>query len=93
MDIVKWLHDEARCGFSNSKKLKEAADEIEQLRHIATFLFDVLDDIDTASDEAKNDDAWYRKRVQHLHKKRFEVMTTDGFNVFPRSALQQKDTE
>lgn len=32
MDIVKWLHDEARCGFSNSKKLKEAADEIERLR-------------------------------------------------------------
>lgn len=29
-------------------------------------LFKALDDIDTASDIAKGDDAWYRRRVRHI---------------------------
>ena len=45
-------------------------------------LWDILDDIDTASDMAKENDAWYRKRVEALQKKRWDTMiTTDGYKL------------
>lgn len=62
-------------------QLMKAQKETVRLHEIAMFLFDILDDIDTASDEAKNNHEWYRKRVEHLHRKRFEVMETDGYTV------------
>ena len=55
-------------------------------------LWDILDDIDTASDMAKENDAWYRKRVEALQKKRWDTMiTTDGYNLKggPVEALRQ----
>lgn len=48
---------------------------------IARFLFDLLDDIDTAGDRAKNDDRGYRLLVESLHRRRFLVATTDGYTV------------
>jgi hypothetical protein len=49
----------------------------------ARFLFDLLDDIDTASDRAKNDDKAYRVIVERLQRRRFEVAAVDkaGVNV------------
>lgn len=47
----------------------------------ARFLFDLLDDIDTAEDMAKADDAVYREIVKQLHRRRFEVADTDGYAV------------
>ena len=47
----------------------------------AEFLFALLDDIDTASDIAKSDDAIYRTLVHRLNRKRFEVASTDGYSV------------
>ena len=45
-------------------------------------LWNILDDIDTASDMAKENDAWYRKRVEALQKKRWDTMiTTDGYKL------------
>ena len=55
-------------------------------------LWDILDDIDTASDMAKENDAWYRKRVEALQKKRWDTMiTTDGHKLKggPVEALRQ----
>ena len=55
-------------------------------------LWDILDDIDTASDMAKENDAWYRKRVEALQKKRWDTMiTTDGYKLKggPVEALRQ----
>ena len=61
-------------------------------------LWDILDDIDTASDMAKENDAWYRKRVEALQKKRWDTMiTTDGYKLKDgpvetlRQALAQPD--
>ena len=54
--------------------------------------WDILDDIDTASDMAKENDAWYRKRVEALQKKRWDTMiTTDGYKLKggPVEALRQ----
>lgn len=63
------------------EQLMKAQEENVRLHEIAMFLFDILDDIDTASDEAKDNHNWYRLRVEHLHRKRFEVMETDGYTV------------
>ena len=55
-------------------------------------LWDILDDIDTASDMARENDAWYRKRVEALQKKRWDTMiTTDGYKLKdgPVEALRQ----
>jgi hypothetical protein len=55
-------------------------------------LWDILDDIDTASDMAKENDAWYRKRVEALQKKRWDTtITTDGYKLKggPVEALRQ----
>lgn len=48
---------------------------------IARFLYQLLDDIDTADDLAKNNDALYRNLVRKAHKKRFEVAETDGYDL------------
>lgn len=47
----------------------------------AEFLFDLLDNIDTASDVAKGDDALYRSIVERIQRRRFEVADTDGYTV------------
>jgi hypothetical protein len=55
-------------------------------------LWGILDDIDTASDMAKENDAWYRKRVEALQKKRWDTMIeTDGYKLKggPVEALRQ----
>ena len=50
-------------------------------RHVAEHLFGILDDIDTASDIAKADDALYRRIVERLHRNRFQFANTDGYKV------------
>lgn len=47
----------------------------------AEFLYGLLDDIDTASDMAKGDDAMYRGLVKKYHQRRFEVADCDGYTV------------
>lgn len=51
-------------------------------RYVAEALFKILDDIDTAGDIAKGDDAVYRRIVERLQKNRFEVARADGYRVF-----------
>lgn len=46
-----------------------------------SFLFALLDDIDTAGDIAKADDKLYRSIVEKTHRRRFEVASTDGYSV------------
>jgi hypothetical protein len=50
-------------------------------KKIATDLFDIIDDIDSASDLCKSDDNCYRKRVGDLTKRRFKCAETDGYKV------------
>ena len=69
--------------------LRKAA---EQALEALETLWDILDDIDTASDMAKENDAWYRKRVEALQKKRWDTtITTDGYKLKggPAEALRQ----
>ena len=48
---------------------------------VAQFLWALLDDIDTASDRAKGDNAAYREIVERIQRRRFEVGSTDGYTV------------
>ena len=69
--------------------LRQAA---EQALEALETLWDILDDIDTASDMAKENDNWYRKRVEALQKKRWDTMIrTDGYKLKggPVEALRQ----
>ena len=50
-------------------------------RAIAVFLWSLLDDIDTTGDIVREDDAAYRATAEHIHKKRFEVSTSDGYAI------------
>ncbi len=50
-------------------------------REIMEFLWKLLDDIDTMDDMAKSDDSVYRKHVGQIQSKRWEVGTSDGYNV------------
>jgi len=47
----------------------------------ARFLWDLLDDIDTLDDACKDDDAMFRRSVRKLHKRRWEISTSDGYTV------------
>jgi hypothetical protein len=56
-------------------------DPATDFRAVAERLWSILDDIDTASDIAKGDDDAFRRSVEHLHRLRFEVGSTDGYRV------------
>jgi len=46
------------------------------------FLWQIIDDIDTASDIAKGDNVLYRGQVERLQQKRWETgITTDGYTL------------
>jgi basic membrane lipoprotein Med (substrate-binding protein (PBP1-ABC) superfamily) len=45
-------------------------------------LWQIIDDIDTASDMAKSNDVAYRNMVEKLQKKRWNTkITTDGYKL------------
>ena len=51
-------------------------------RRTTLFLFDLLDDIDTAADMAKGDHAAYRAMVHEIQRRRFMVGTPAGSTVY-----------
>ena len=57
--------------------------DIDLLRRQVEFLYDLLDDIDTADDQAKGDDALYRKIVQAAQRKKNQcgVCSEDGITL------------
>ena len=48
---------------------------------IARALFNLLDDIDTHDDLAKDNEQLYRNLVRKSHAERFKFATTDGYTV------------
>ena len=53
-----------------------------ELHAVAQYLYQLLDDIDTAGDMAKSDDALYRRIVEcQQAKKRKVVAECDGYTV------------
>ncbi len=80
--------NEGTCGTSDltvglGKPLSEVTDA-DRLRADVEFLWQLLDDIDTAGDMAKDNDKWYRARVEMIQGKRHQRITSDGYSLFAR---------
>jgi|TARA_R110000787_G_scaffold155373_1_gene269117 hypothetical protein len=55
---------------------------IKMEKEIIEYLWQIIDDIDTASDMAKSNDVAYRNMVEKLQKKRWNTkITTDGYKL------------
>jgi hypothetical protein len=57
-------------------------DDVEWLRNSVEILWQLLDNIDTADDVAKDNDKGYRRIARHNMAKRFAVLTSDGYDLF-----------
>ena len=55
-------------------------------KNIAEKLWDLLDDIDTASDMFKPERSNFYKYTMKKVGKRFELIGSDGYNLFPQLA-------
>lgn len=63
--------------------LLSECEDLNYLRHLAASLWNIIDDIDTADDIAKDNDDFYRRRVHHLQQKRWGLgIVTDGYELF-----------
>ena len=62
-------------------KIQECED-VFLLKQVVECLYDILDDIDTASDRTKDDLESYAFIVRALHIKRFSIATSDGYGLF-----------
>lgn len=62
--------------------------DINELRGLVGFLYDILDDIDTEDDVCKSNDKKYRERVQKHHLKRTVRIQSDGYNLFVNTEPQ-----
>lgn len=61
--------------------LKEFND-LEVMRSLVCELYGIIDDIDTASDIAKDNEPLYRNLVHKAQVKRHNIIKTDGYELF-----------
>lgn len=67
----------------------ESGQGVPDFEKVAQWLYSVLDDIDSASDYAKNDDVRFRETVERLQRLKNEVgRSIDGYSVIFRSPLR-----
>jgi len=60
------------------------------LRRLVEYLFQIIDDIDTAGDIAKSDDKAFRRLVEQYQKKRWETgIDCDGYTLDLEPAIQK----
>ncbi len=57
--------------------------DVEYLQRVVIHLYDLLDDVDTADDMAKSDDAFYRGIVGRIQERKCEsgVNSLDGYTL------------
>lgn len=60
----------------------EEITDIKQLRHLVGLLYQLLDDISTADDMAKDSNAVYRNLVQRIQRKKNNAIESDGYKLF-----------
>jgi len=85
VDTTKNEHWDAVLSRSNA--LDDCSD-VERLRETVKHLYDLLDDIDTAGDMAKSNDAGYRKLVEQIQRRKNDNVgqwggvSSDGYTLF-----------
>lgn len=77
--LIKSAKQAAAMAYNGSSQAKLG--EPLAIEEIATALFQLLDDIDTADDLAKDNDKLYRNLVRRAHTKRFRYASTDGYSL------------
>jgi hypothetical protein len=66
--------------------LLSECNDVGLLKQAVQELWDIIDDIDTASDMAKDNDEFYRNRVHFLQKKRWATrITTEGYELLVKT--------
>ena len=71
-DCIKCLKEDKTTMLEHDAKVAKAESDISK------DLFEMLDNIDTASDIAKGDDKLYRSLISQEHTKRFKYANPDG---------------
>ena len=71
-DCIKCLEEDKTTMLEHDAKVAKAESDISK------DLFEMLDNIDTASDIAKGDDKLYRSLISQEHTKRFKYANPDG---------------
>lgn len=61
-------------------------------RSIAEGLYDLLDNIDTAEDIAKENDKLFRNLTRNEYKKKINFMESDGYDLYPSKKQLTKIT-
>lgn len=70
------------CVHCTVHALGRARSDVERLEGVVRFLWQLLDNIDTADDMAKSDDAAYRRIAKAQQARRWESgITTDGYTI------------
>ncbi len=69
---------------TNKCELLSECEDVELLRGLVGKLWAMLDDIDTYSDMAKDDDKFYRARVERKQAMRWTEtpVITDGYDIY-----------
>jgi len=71
----------------------EACYDLLFLRAAVNKLWRIIDDIDSASDMAKDNDKWYRARVGDLQSQRWRLgITTDGYGLYRAVSTEETET-
>jgi hypothetical protein len=81
---IKGLEAQSEISYAmeQNSRIQEQYKRIKELDATVRCLWDLIDDIDTASDIAKSDDIWYRKRIEALVDHRWATgVTTDGYTL------------
>lgn len=65
------------------KTLIKESEDVKFLRETVDKLWQIIDDIDTMSDIAKDSDKFYRSRIEKIQKRRWHLgIDCDGFDLF-----------
>ena len=103
-DVIRWAREAGvkdwwDSGNDNAEALLECLERFTALvaakasaaeREKSLRLWMLLDDVDTADDIAKSDDAVYRSLCRQAHQKRWAVMTGDEVDAAIRAKGETK---
>lgn len=60
---------------------------MDQWEERARKLWHLLDDIDTLDDACRSDDQAFREHARKIQRKRFQILTSDGYELSVPEAL------
>lgn len=63
----------------------EECKDVDKLQAIIARLYDIIDDIDTASDMCKPESTSYTRLVDTLQSQKSAYIVSDGYNLFVRT--------